>query len=132
MIISVINHTNGQISDEESQTVIRAVNRQIKEDFEPYWSLGATLRLEGRSEKSPSKMTMLDLRDDAILYLWNKTDVPGALGYHDQNARGIPYGFVFTDLAKKLGEPWSVTLSRGARTDRRSRGESAGHGAASG
>jgi hypothetical protein len=114
MIISVVNHTSGKISDEDLQLVIRAINRQITEDFEPYWSLGATLRLEGRSEKNPSKLNMLDLRGDAILYLWDKTDVPGALGYHDQSARGIPYGFVFTDLAEKLGEPWSVTLSHEA------------------
>ncbi len=59
-------------------------------------------------------MTMPDLRGDAILYLWDKTDLPDALGYHDQSARGIPFGFVFTDLAKKLGEPWSVTLSHEA------------------
>jgi hypothetical protein len=114
MIISVVNHTNGKIPDAELQVVIRAVNRQITEDFEPYWSLGAALRLEGRSEKTPSKLEMLDLRGDAILYLWDKTDVDNALGYHDQNARRIPYGFVFTDLAKKLGEPWSVTLSHEA------------------
>ncbi|MGH8521433.1 MAG: hypothetical protein ACREU9_08465 [Gammaproteobacteria bacterium] len=114
MIISVVNHTSSKVSDEALQLVIRAINRQITEDFEPYWSLGATLRLEGRSEKEPSKLTMHDLRGDAILYLWDKIDVPGALGYHDQSARGIPYGFVFTDLAKKLGEPWSVTLSHEA------------------
>lgn len=114
MIISVINHAHGSISDAELQAVIRGVNRQIAEDFEPYWSLGATLRLEGRSEKAPSKLHMLDLRGDAILYLWDKVDVDDALGYHDQNARGIPYGFVFTELAKELGESWSVTLSHEA------------------
>lgn len=114
MIISVVNHTDGQVSDDELQRVIRAVNRQITEDFEPYWSLGATLRLEGRSENAPSKLSLADLRGDAILYLWNKLDVDGALGYHDQNARGIPYGFVFTTLSAQLGEPWSVTLSHEA------------------
>src|SRR5262245_46355422 len=114
MIISVINHTNGKVSDEDLQFVIRAINRQIAEDFAPYWSMGATLRLEGRSEKVPSKLEMQDLRGDAILYLWDKIDVDGALGYHDQNARGIPYGFVFMELAKKLGEAWSVTLSHEA------------------
>ncbi|MDH3600885.1 MAG: hypothetical protein OEU26_14760 [Candidatus Tectomicrobia bacterium] len=40
MIISVINHTNGQLSDEEVLLATRAVNRQIAEDFEPYWSMG--------------------------------------------------------------------------------------------
>jgi len=114
MIISVINHTNGKILDEEIQRVIRAVNRQIAEDFEPYWSLGATVRLEGRSAKAPSTVNMLDMRGDAIIYLWHRVDVDDALGYHDTNARGIPYGFVFTELSAELGEPWSVTFSHEA------------------
>jgi hypothetical protein len=59
------------------------------------------------------KQSPQDLRGDAIVYLWdNVADVAEALGYHDQNNRGLPYGFVFTDLASKLGDPhWSVTLS---------------------
>ncbi|MGH7259010.1 MAG: hypothetical protein ACREIM_11565 [Nitrospiraceae bacterium] len=44
----------------------------------------------------------------------NETDVPGALGYHDPNNRGIPYGFVFTELSAELGENWTVTLSHEA------------------
>ena len=44
MIISVINHTNGQIPDEEIQRVVQAINRQIAGDFEPYWSLGRGCR----------------------------------------------------------------------------------------
>jgi len=111
MIISIINHTSGQIKDEELQTVIRAINRQIKEDFEPYWSLGATIRLEGRSGDTPDKQNPVDMRGDAIIYLWDKVDVDGALGYHDLNFKGIPYGFVFTSLSKEIGENWSVTLS---------------------
>ncbi|MBI3247464.1 MAG: hypothetical protein HYZ50_13260 [Deltaproteobacteria bacterium] len=114
MIISVINHTNGQIADEQLQEAIRVVNRQIKEDFEPYWSLGATLRLEGKSGKRPSKQSLADMRGDAILYLWNEVDVPGALGYHDRNNRGIPYGFIFTELSAEIGESWAVTLSHEA------------------
>lgn len=114
MIISVINHTDGKIADEEIHRVVRAVNRQIEEDFRPYWSLGATVRLEGRGMKAPSRTTMLDMRGDAILYLWDEVDVDGALGYHDANARGIPYGFVFTELSSELGEPWSVTFSHEA------------------
>lgn len=114
MIISVINHTNGQISDEEIQCAIRAINYQISEDFEPYWSLGARLRLEGKSGKRPSKINLADMRGDAVLYLWSGSDVAGALGYHDTNNRGIPYGFVFTKLSKELGEKWTVTLSHEA------------------
>ena len=87
MVISVINHTVGQIKDEEVQVAIRSINRQIQEDFEAHWGLGATLRLEGRSTTAPKKNDLADMRGDAVLYLWSKTDVPGALGYHDQNNR---------------------------------------------
>jgi len=111
MVISLINHSNGTISDEAVQETIRAINRQITEDFEPYWSFGATLRLEGRSGAKPSAQSAADLRGDAIIYLWNQADVEDALGYHDTNNKGIPFGFVFTQLSRDLGEPWSVTLS---------------------
>ncbi len=114
MIISLVNHSAGIISDEELQVVIRAVNRQIAEDFEPYWSFGATLRLEGRAGKQPDEQNPSDMRGDAVLYIWDKVDIKDALGYHDTNQLGIPYGFVFPTLSKKLGEPWSVTLSHEA------------------
>jgi hypothetical protein len=114
MIISVINHTAGQVSDEELQNAIRVINRQIREDYEPYWHIGGELRLEGKSGAKPSKQNLSDMRGDAVLYLWNAVDVDDALGYHDANNRGIPYGFVFTELAKQLGENWSVTLSHEA------------------
>ena len=114
MIISIINHTSGKVTDEELQGAIRAINRQTAEDFEPYWSLGATLRLEGKSGEKPQKQDLADMRGDAVIYLWDKTDVAGALGYHEANNRGIPFGFVFTELSKKLGENWTVTLSHEA------------------
>lgn len=34
--ISTINHTNGKLSDEDVQHALRAINRQIREDFELY------------------------------------------------------------------------------------------------
>jgi len=114
MIISIVNHTNGKVTDEELQTAIRAINRQIAEDFTPYWSLAATLRLEGRSASQPDSAQAADMRGDAVIYLWDKSDVEGALGYHFQNNRGIPFGFVFTSIAEELGEPWSITLSHEA------------------
>jgi hypothetical protein len=113
MIITILNHSK-KIKDEELHPVIRAVNRQIREDFEPYWSLGATLRLEGKSTKQPEKIALADMRGDAVLYLWDEADVDEALGYHDANARGIPFGFVFTKVAEQLGEKWTVTLSHEA------------------
>lgn len=116
MIISVINHTDGKITDEQVHLAIRAINRQISEDFEPYWHLGGSLRLEGRSTRQPPRQDAYppDMRGDAVLYLWGDEDVDNALGYHDRNHAGIPYGFVFTRLADEIGEPWTVTLSHEA------------------
>lgn len=114
MIISVVNHTHGKIKDEEAQRVLRAINRQIREDFEPYWGFGARLRLEGKSTTNPTTQSLPDMRGDAVIYLWDQADVDDAIGYHEQNNRGIPFGFVFTEIAKALGEPWSATLSHEA------------------
>lgn len=114
MLISVINHTNGTILDEDVQRVVRAINTQIETDFEPYWSMGARLRLEGKSQDNPDTQNIEDMRGDAVLYLWNDVDVDNALGYHARNFQGVPFGFVFTGIAEQLGEPWSVTLSHEA------------------
>ena len=113
MIISIVNRS-AHISDEELLNVIRAINRQIKEDFEPYWSMGATLRLEGAINKAADRVNQSEMRGDAILYVSDEADVADALGYHEANYRGIPYGFVFTKLCKELGEEWTVTLSHEA------------------
>lgn len=113
MIISVINCSK-TLTDEQVLGAIRAINRQIAEDFEPYWSFGATLRLEGAVGDVPDKQKLQEMRGDAILYLWDKADVADALGYHESNNRGIPYGFIFTTLCKQLKESWTVTLSHEA------------------
>jgi hypothetical protein len=114
MLISVVNHTKGKLKDEQVLEGIRAVNRQIAHDFEPYWDFGAELRLEGSIGDSPDAKALPELRGDAILYLWDEVDVDDALGYHELNAAGVPFGFVFTELVKELKEPWTVTFSHEA------------------
>ena len=113
MIVSVVNHS-ASLLDEEVQAAISAINRQLQEHVRPYWHLDARLRLEGRSMREPSFHQMLDLRGDAVLYLWDQANLEDALGYHDRNARGVPFGFVFTEVSRLLDEPWSVTLSHEA------------------
>lgn len=113
MIISVVNHS--AMPDDEIQRAISAINRQISEHFEPYWSMGASLRLEGRLTEDPDLRIMAaSTRGDAILYIEDTFQTGDPLGYHFRNYMGIPYGFVFTDLAAALGEPWQVTLSHEA------------------
>lgn len=74
MIISVINHTNGKVSDEELQVA-------IAHDFEPYWSVGAALRLEGGALTRLTKCNFRTCRGDSVLYLGDRVDVEDALGY---------------------------------------------------
>lgn len=114
MRISIVNHTNGKLSDEKVQEGIRAVNRQIAYDFKPQWHYDAELRLEGSVGDKPDEEELPELRGDAIIYLWSEVDVDDALGFHESNAAGVPFGFVFTELVKELGEPWTVTLSHEA------------------
>ena len=113
MIISVINRSQ-TISDEKVQEVIRAINRQIAQDFEPYWSFGATLRLEGPIGQQPSIRTLSDMRGDAVLYLLDGSSALDATGVHQANYKDIPYGFVFLGLCEQIQEDWSVTLSHEA------------------
>jgi hypothetical protein len=112
MRITVVNMSG--MEDESVLPVLRAINRQILEDFSPYCGQHATLRLEGRATTRPEHQKPPKLRGDAILYLWNEPDVEGALGYHDENSIGLPVGFVFTELSDQLGESWTVTLSHEA------------------
>lgn len=114
MLISVVNHTNGLLNDEAVQVAVRAVNRQIALDFEPYWHIGARLRLEGRATKTRPSLSLPELRGDAIIYLWDNIDVEGAAGYHEKTARGIPYGIVYVEISDALEEPWTVTFSHEA------------------
>ena len=113
MMITVVNRSK-MLKDAKILETIRVINRQIKEDFEPYWSFGAQLRLEGAIGVRADKQMLSEMRGDAILYLLDKTDVVNALGYHEANFRGIPYGFVFKELCDKLEENWTVTLSHEA------------------
>lgn len=101
-----MNHA--RIDDGEVQTAIRAVNRQIAQDFAPHWGLSATLRLE-RTGRGGSLQAM---RGDAIIYLHDHTK-----GFHFETAADIPYAVVFTrlnDAAGPQGHPslfWPVILS---------------------
>jgi thermitase len=112
MQISVVNQTGR--SEREVQAVLRVINRQIEQDFAPYWHRTGTLRLEGAVGRKPNPKNPQELRGDAILYLWDEIDQEEVLGYHDVSYRGIPFGVVFTKLSDAMGEPWSVTASHEA------------------
>lgn len=111
--ISVVNRTSC-IADREIHRVARAINRQISEDFEPYWAFGGRLRVEGPAGPDTDLAQLKELRGDAILYILDSAARNDVLGYHDQNLAGIPFGFVYLDLCKSVGDEWSTTLSHEA------------------
>ena len=108
--ISVINFSTN-IDDREAQRAIRAVNRQINEDFAPVWGTAWDLRLHA-SGVDPQGPDLEDepVRGEGVLYLVDEGTLPGALGFHAINAAEIPFGFVFTENVNE----WTVTLSHEA------------------
>src|SRR6476469_4654435 len=114
VIISVINLSNGVVGDATLQHAIRGVNRQISDDFQPYWGFGARLRLEGKSGLGRASVEAADMRGDAVLYVRITPKQSDVDGFHSENFQGIPYGFVYLDVSKKLKEDWTVTLSHEA------------------
>jgi hypothetical protein len=113
MIISVINMSEGGVTDAQLHNGIRAVNRQITYDFAPYWGFGAQLRLEGKAGRGDG-FDQADMRGDAVLYIRRRVRRSQDDGFHASHFGGIPYGFVYLDVAEKLDESWTVTLSHEA------------------
>lgn len=104
--IAIINFSSK--SDQDVQDAIRVVNRQIREDFMPIWGSGRDLLLRASpfSPANPDTLTEDPVQADSVIYLVDESSLPGALGYHDMNAREVPVGFVFV-----LSGDWTVTLS---------------------
>lgn len=104
--IAVINFSS--IPDTKAQEVIRAVNRQVMEDFMPIWGSGYRCKLHASpfEPAAPNVIREDPVQAEAVVYLVDQASIPGALGYHDLNNSEVPVGFVFTDLGD-----WTVTFS---------------------
>ena len=116
MLVSIVNRT-GSITDADVQRAVRAINRQLAEDFEPHWQFGARLRLDAAGER-PARhdgaallKRLPDRRGDAVVYLVDHATVADAEGYHDRNGGDVPCGFVFLETCKECGDPWTMALS---------------------
>ncbi len=105
MQISMVNLTRTE-SDEKLARVIRAINRQIREDFEPYWKRGATLPSRGHRRNRETRARSQDVRGDAVIYLLGKPRRRArrlVAPYRSPTSR-LSRGFVFTKIADRLGE----------------------------
>ena len=106
--IAVVNFSN-QLTDQRVQEAIRAVNRQVVEDFVPIWGAGRICKIH-EPVFDPADINTLandPVFADSIIYIVDEGLLPGALGFHDLNARDIPFGFVFV----LNPQDWTVTLS---------------------
>ncbi len=86
MRISVINLAQS-LQPDVVRDAIRAINRQIAEDFQPYWHMSADLRLDGGDGDSrPDDLSRnLAARGEAVVYLIDDAGSQNSryLGYHE-------------------------------------------------
>ena len=119
MLISVVNRSK-HLSDADLQTAVRAINRQLEEDFYPHWQFGARLRVDSAGRAPTQRETKVHLptlpgrRGDAILYIEDKASMAATEGYHDGNNDDVPFGFVFLDACGDGADCWTVALSHEA------------------
>ncbi|MBS0394013.1 MAG: hypothetical protein JSR54_05260 [Proteobacteria bacterium] len=114
MILTVIN-LSAQVAAADFRVAIAAIGRQVAEDFRPEWGVeasvrGAALRL------APGRDAAIQGRHDALIYVGDSSQDPtagvgGAHGYHSRTYGNVPYGFVYLDVCRRYGEPWTRTLS---------------------
>jgi len=114
MLVTVVDRTRGAVSHEDCARVVAAVDRQVRRDVAPVLGVDARVRLAPASGRRPARAAIASRRGDAVLYLVADGDPGDAVGWHERDRRGVPYGFVSLALADALGEPWSVTLSHEA------------------
>ena len=119
MLISVVNRSR-HLSDSDLQAAVRAVNRQLEEDFYPHWQFGARLRVDSAGRVPSQRERKVDLpllpgrRGDAVLYIEDKPSMAATEGYHDGNNDDVPFGFVFLDACGEGADGWTVALSHEA------------------
>jgi hypothetical protein len=94
--------------DVEVQKAVRAVNRQVAEDFIRVWGAGYQCSLKNSAFTGTPGEAIADepVSADAAIYIVDESHLAGAAGYHFKNGREVPYGFVFIESG-----PWTITLS---------------------
>jgi hypothetical protein len=109
-----IANISSTIGDQRMSQVVRAIALQVDQHFGPEWKVSA--KLSTRRVNLSDTHAPIDLAKDAIIYVGDSSldttaGVESMTGYHYDNEGGVPYGFVYLDVAQKYGEEWSVTLS---------------------
>ena len=104
--IAIINFS--ELDDADVREAIRAVNRQVTEDFMPVWGKAYQCGLHTPTfePEAPEAICAERVAAAAVIFLLDNRHVPDVLAYHALNTATLPAGFVFADLGN-----WTVTLS---------------------
>src|SRR5690348_8861092 len=99
--VSVLNQSQSLTDDQVSQAV-PALQAQVTNDFAPAWGVDADLKFVSGSQPEPGSWALI---------IFDNSDQPGALGYHDLTAEGLPLGKVFAGTDIQYGLQWTITAS---------------------
>jgi hypothetical protein len=99
--VSVLNQSQAVTDTEVSQAVL-ALQAQVSNDFAAAWGIDAEVKFVAGNQAEPGSWALV---------IFDNSDQPGALGYHDLTADGLPLGKVFAGTDIQNGLQWTITAS---------------------
>jgi hypothetical protein len=97
-----ISNESSVLTDNQVQAIVPVLQTQVSRDFGPKWGIDADLEFVTKDKLDPNKWWLI---------IFDDSDQPGALGYHDLNPSGFPLGNVFAKTDIQDGLQWTVTTS---------------------
>jgi hypothetical protein len=113
MNITIANISK-RLPTRDFEAAVAAIGRQVNEHFQPEWGVAATLTPV--TTALPKPKAPIQGAHQAIIYLGDSSEDPtegvnNALGYHTVTYAGIPYGFVYLNVAARSDQVWTACLS---------------------
>ena len=103
-----ILHDSAQMA--KLNTVVDALNIQVRDDFFPIWGKNAEIELV-ENDPAQTKPRLTNCQKWWWLVLADTSDEAGYYGYHDFTCDGMPLGKVFVTTATDAKRDWTVTAS---------------------
>jgi len=101
--VIAITNVSTCVTNAQVEAVLPALQKQVSDDFKPYWEQDCTLSFVPRGQPLIAGWWQIIISDNP--------DQAGALGYHELTSAGAPLGKVFAKLDLESGSSWTVTLS---------------------
>jgi hypothetical protein len=100
--IAVLNRST-VLADADFPPVVAALQKQVSNDFAPYWGKDADLVFTPKGVDPPHGAWQQIVSDTVAM--------AGALGYHDFTPQGLPIGKTGVKTSMRAGALWTVVLS---------------------